>query len=188
MDDNQFKFSNAVIGLPVFFVPAPLGQRATEKYPQVFENYYRFRDREITVSKGDKHLRIQSMLGDSTLISMFGFEVVHGFWLDAELAVTVESVDFDAARFDFVSLLYPLRQFPLRTHVDDAPPVSMSTRSMKSVGITFRSTAVSPGMPATKRRPLSSTSVRLVPRLRRSTVETPAQPRMAATTISDGSA
>ncbi|HET9486101.1 MAG TPA: ABC transporter permease [Chryseosolibacter sp.] len=64
--------------LPAFFVPAPLGQRATEKYPQVFENYYRFRDREITVSKGDNHLRIQSMLGDATLISMFGFEVVNG--------------------------------------------------------------------------------------------------------------
>lgn len=64
--------------LPAFFVPAPLGERATEKYPHIFDNYYRFRDREITVSKGDKHFRIQSMLGDSTLISMFGFKVVDG--------------------------------------------------------------------------------------------------------------
>ena len=64
--------------LPVFFVPAPLGQQAAEKYPQIFESYYRFRDREITVSEGDTHLRIQCMLGDPTLITMFGFEVIHG--------------------------------------------------------------------------------------------------------------
>ncbi len=64
--------------MPAFFVPALLGQRAVEKYPHTFENYYRFRDRAITVSRDDKHLRIQSMIGDSTLIRIFGFEVLHG--------------------------------------------------------------------------------------------------------------
>ena len=44
---------------------------------------------------------------------------------------------------------------------------------MKSVGMEFRSTADSPGIPETKRRPLTRTRVREVPRLRRSTVATP---------------
>lgn len=61
-----------------FFVPAILGQRAVQQYPNIIENMYRFRDRSITVSKDDKHLRIQSMIGDSTLIEMFGFKVVDG--------------------------------------------------------------------------------------------------------------
>ena len=64
--------------MPEFFVPAMLGQRAVEKYPHVFDDCYRFRDRAITVSRDDKHLRIQSMIGDSTLIGMFGFQVLHG--------------------------------------------------------------------------------------------------------------
>ena len=64
--------------MPPFFVPAMLGQRAIEKYPGAFENCYRFRDRGITVSKGDKHFRIQSMIGDSTLLEIFGFPVLHG--------------------------------------------------------------------------------------------------------------
>ena len=64
--------------LPPFFIPAMLGERAVEQYPDVFENSYRFRDRAITVSKGDKHFRIQSMIGDSTLIRMFGFRLIQG--------------------------------------------------------------------------------------------------------------
>jgi len=63
---------------PPFFVPALLGQAAVEQYPGVFEKYYRFRDRGITVSKGDKHFRTQSMIGDSTFLEMFGFPVLHG--------------------------------------------------------------------------------------------------------------
>lgn len=63
---------------PPFFVPALLGQAAIEQYPTLFENYYRFRDRAITVSKSDRHFRLQSMIGDSTFFDMFGFHVLHG--------------------------------------------------------------------------------------------------------------
>jgi putative ABC transport system permease protein len=63
---------------PPFFVPALLGQQAIEQYPSLFEKYYRFRDRNITVSKGNKHFRIQSMIGDSTFFDMFGFPVLYG--------------------------------------------------------------------------------------------------------------
>lgn len=63
---------------PSFFVPALLGQQVTEEYPAVFENCYRFNDRGITISKDDKHFRIQSMIGDSTFLQLFGFPVLHG--------------------------------------------------------------------------------------------------------------
>lgn len=63
---------------PPFFVPALLGQAAIEQYPTLFEKYYRFRDRGITVSKDDHHVRLQSMIGDSTFFDMFGFRVLHG--------------------------------------------------------------------------------------------------------------
>jgi putative ABC transport system permease protein len=64
--------------MPPFFVPALLGQQAIAKYPGVFENYYRFYDRAVTVSKDNKHFRIQSMIGDSTLLEIFGLPVLHG--------------------------------------------------------------------------------------------------------------
>lgn len=69
--------------LPSFFVPALLSQLAADKYPGMIENFYRFYDRGITVSRGDQHFRIQSMVGDSTLLQMFGFRVLHGKAEDA---------------------------------------------------------------------------------------------------------
>jgi len=63
---------------PPFFVPALLGHEAVAQYPTVFEEYYRFRDRSITLSKADKHFRVQSMIGDSTFFEMFGFPVLYG--------------------------------------------------------------------------------------------------------------
>jgi len=69
---------------PPFFVPALLGQQSIEQYPGVFEQHYRFRDRGITISKGDKHFRSQSMIGDSTFFEMFGFPILYG---DAKVAL-----------------------------------------------------------------------------------------------------
>ena len=74
----ETKFKSGDGNMPPFFVPALLGPEAVEQYPAVFENSYRFRDRAITVSKEDKHFRIQSMIGDSTFFEMFGFSVLHG--------------------------------------------------------------------------------------------------------------
>ena len=62
--ETKFKANDG--NSPPFFVPALLGHHAIGQYPAVFEEYYRFRDRSITVSKGEKHFRIQSMIGDST--------------------------------------------------------------------------------------------------------------------------
>jgi putative ABC transport system permease protein len=64
-----------------FFSPCRLPAQSLEQYSDVFESYYRFRDRNITLSKGDKHFRIQSMIGDASFLNMFGFPVLAG---DAE--------------------------------------------------------------------------------------------------------
>lgn len=61
-----------------FFSPGLLARTAADQYPGVFEDYYRFWDRNITVSKDDQHFRIQSMIGDPTFLTMFGVPVLHG--------------------------------------------------------------------------------------------------------------
>lgn len=61
-----------------FFVRTRLAAQCVEQYPNLFEGAYRFLDRNITMSKNDKHFRIQSMLGDSSFITLFGFPVIAG--------------------------------------------------------------------------------------------------------------
>lgn len=61
-----------------WFVPGLLAKSAVDQYPTTFENYYRFFDRNITISKDDKHFRIQSMIGDPSFVNIFGFTMLHG--------------------------------------------------------------------------------------------------------------
>jgi putative ABC transport system permease protein len=61
-----------------FFVPSRLAKQCLEQYPLLFESSFRFFDRNVTVSKDDKHFRLQSMIGDASFINMFGFEVLTG--------------------------------------------------------------------------------------------------------------
>lgn len=61
-----------------FMSPAPAATVACAEYPTLFEGRFRYQDRMITVSKGDQHFRVQSLLCDSSLISLFGFPVLHG--------------------------------------------------------------------------------------------------------------
>lgn len=63
---------------PDFFAASILTKQCIAQYPDLFESYYRFLDRNITISKEDKHQRIQSMMGDSSFINIFGFAVVAG--------------------------------------------------------------------------------------------------------------
>jgi putative ABC transport system permease protein len=56
----------------------PLSKRLKEEYPNLVSNYYRWDGITSVVSKGDKHFRENIQLGDSTLLSMFGFELQHG--------------------------------------------------------------------------------------------------------------
>jgi putative ABC transport system permease protein len=79
--DRLFLVQNKIVGQASdidFFTPPILSRVAVEQYFTQFEDYYRFWDRNITVSKGDKHFRIQSMIGDPSFLRMFGFQVLHG--------------------------------------------------------------------------------------------------------------
>jgi putative ABC transport system permease protein len=61
-----------------WFTPGPLTKQAVESQPGSFESFYRFWDRNITVSKDDMHFRIQGMIGDSSFLQIFGFPILHG--------------------------------------------------------------------------------------------------------------
>ena len=61
-----------------FFTPPLLSRFAAEQYPGQFADYYRFWDRSITISKGEKSFRIQGMIGDPSFLRIFGFDVLHG--------------------------------------------------------------------------------------------------------------
>ncbi len=56
----------------------PLSKRLKNDYPNLVANYYRWDGITSVVSKGDKHFREGIQLGDSTLLSMYGFELLHG--------------------------------------------------------------------------------------------------------------
>ncbi|MBL0355875.1 MAG: ABC transporter permease [Chitinophagaceae bacterium] len=57
---------------------APVARRLKEDYPNLVANYYRWDGITSGVSKGDKNFREGIQLGDSTLLSMYGFELLQG--------------------------------------------------------------------------------------------------------------
>lgn len=78
---NQFflksEWKNSNQGLEITTL-APLSKRLKEDYPNLVANYYRWDGITSVVSKGDRHLREGIQLGDSTLLSMYGFDLLHG--------------------------------------------------------------------------------------------------------------
>ena len=72
--ETKYKENN---GSPLF-APIPLIPIAKQLYPGKIEEGYSFLDRNVTVSKDDKHLRLSSMIGDSTFIQIFGFQTLSG--------------------------------------------------------------------------------------------------------------
>ena len=71
------------MGFPIL-TPAPASKELKEQYPGLVENYYRFWERSVTVSKDNQVFREQVLMGDTTFFSMFGFPVLYG---DAETAL-----------------------------------------------------------------------------------------------------
>jgi putative ABC transport system permease protein len=57
---------------------APLAKRLKQDYPGLVANYYRWDGITSNVSKGDRHFRENIQLGDSTLLNMYGFGLLHG--------------------------------------------------------------------------------------------------------------
>lgn len=77
-------WKNPNIGMD-FTCAGPLGQRLKEAYPQLVANFYRWDGIMSEVAKGDKVFRESIQIGDSTLLAMFGFELLYG---DPQSALT----------------------------------------------------------------------------------------------------
>jgi len=56
----------------------PIAKRLKTDYPNLVRNYYRWDGITSVVSKGDNHFRENIQLGDSTLLSMYGFTLLTG--------------------------------------------------------------------------------------------------------------
>ncbi len=56
----------------------PLAKALREQYPNLVANYYRWDGITTNVSKGDKVFREGIEIGDTTLLSMYGFGLMHG--------------------------------------------------------------------------------------------------------------
>ena len=80
VDNQYFIKSNWKVknmGLPITTV-APLAKTLKQKYPGLVANYYRFNPVTNVVSSGDKHFKESIAICDTTLVSMFGFALLHG--------------------------------------------------------------------------------------------------------------
>lgn len=56
----------------------PIAKRLKEDYPHIVSDYYRWDGITSGVSKGDKHFREGLQVGDSTLLKIYGFELLYG--------------------------------------------------------------------------------------------------------------
>jgi len=65
------------MGYPVATV-GQLAKALKESYPGLVADYYRFDGIISTVSNGDKHFREDIQMGDSTLLTMYGFSLLQG--------------------------------------------------------------------------------------------------------------
>jgi putative ABC transport system permease protein len=72
---SDWKLDNS--GSPITTL-GPLAKTMRDEYPNLVENYYRFDAVVNIVSVGDKHFRTQIAVGDTTLVSMYGFPLVYG--------------------------------------------------------------------------------------------------------------
>jgi putative ABC transport system permease protein len=73
----QSKWKNPDMGLELTTV-GPLAKSLKEQYPHLVANYYRWDGITAVVSNGDKIFREGLQIGDSTLLAMYGFELLHG--------------------------------------------------------------------------------------------------------------
>jgi len=79
--DNQYiiqsKWKDPNMGFELASA-AELPKALKENYPGLVANYYRFDGMTTNVSKGDMHFRESIQLGDSTMLSMYGFKLLQG--------------------------------------------------------------------------------------------------------------
>lgn len=73
----QSKWKNPDMGMELTTL-GPLAKALKEQYPNLIANYYRWDGITSTVLKGDKAFREGLQVGDSTLLNMYGFELLNG--------------------------------------------------------------------------------------------------------------
>lgn len=80
--DRQYflmsKFKGSPAGQPSITTVGPLAKALKENYPSLVANFYRWDGINSTISYGDKHFKEALQVGDSTLLSMYGFGLMHG--------------------------------------------------------------------------------------------------------------
>jgi hypothetical protein len=72
---SKWKIKN--MGLD-FTTLGPLPKELKTKFPNLIENYYRFNPVTNVVSAGDKHFQEDIAIGDTTLVSMYGYPLLYG--------------------------------------------------------------------------------------------------------------
>src|SRR5262249_19076645 len=73
--ESNWKDANEGFPLATF---GPLAKELKEAYPNLVANYYRYDGVTSNVSKGEKSFRENLQIGDSTLLNMYGFTLLHG--------------------------------------------------------------------------------------------------------------
>jgi len=57
---------------------SPLAKAVKDEYPALVKNYYRYNPVTNVVSAGDKHFKEDIAIGDTTLVTMYGFPLLYG--------------------------------------------------------------------------------------------------------------
>src|ERR1700742_1985990 len=65
------------MGLDITTV-APLAKALKQEYPRLVKNYYRYNPVTNVVTAGDRHFKEDMAIGDTTLVSMYGFGLLYG--------------------------------------------------------------------------------------------------------------
>jgi putative ABC transport system permease protein len=73
----QSKWKDPNMGFETVSV-AELPKALKENYPGLVKNFYHFDAITTNVSKGDKHFRENLQVGDSTMLKMYGFNLIQG--------------------------------------------------------------------------------------------------------------
>jgi ABC-type antimicrobial peptide transport system permease subunit len=79
--DHQYilksKWKVKGMGMDITTVP-PLAKALKDEYPHLVRNYYRYNPVTNSVSAGDKHFKEDMAIGDTSLITMYGWPLLYG--------------------------------------------------------------------------------------------------------------
>lgn len=111
----------------------PLAKTIKEEYPALVENYYRYNPVANVVTVGNNHFKENVAIGDTTLVSMYGFPVLYG---DKEKAFT--NINSAVITESVAQQLFSVKNaigktFSLTTTVNDEKQQYMVTAVLKDI-------------------------------------------------------